>query len=290
MKIKQSILLIILSIFFISCDKEIALLNQLDTDKDVKFYFMSSEIMGPNNPHELSNFQNKNHSFYIDDKGTIEKIKETWVYNSTSSFDNFTADYFITYTEDGEYKGKISIDLENNIAISGYGPTNFDKEQLFGLDKFIKPLYTKFFNFENLEEARIFYNRIKDKKWLLPSPNDKEYYKWTEYEGECIVKVNNQKFARDKDINKAFKKYMPKKFSDIDIYYNIFRFTSQNSTIRICSNSDISNEFPEEFHVIIPWQKYNNIILPLVNFNNTELEQIINTENLSKFTIIDKIE
>jgi len=290
MKINKIIIIIILSLAFISCDNKIALLNQLDTNKAVKFYFMSSEIMGPNNLHEISDFQKKHRSFYIENLDALELMKKNWKYNSTSDFDNFTADYFITYSENGEYKGKISVDLKNNIAISGYGPTNFDKQHLFMLDEYAKPINSKFFKFSNLKEARIFYNLIKDKNWLLPSPNDKEYYKWLEYEGESIIKVNNKKFARDKDINKAFKKFIPNKFPNQDIYYNIFRFTSENSTVRICSNTDLTKDFPEDFHVIIPWQKYNNIILPLIDFNTFDLDEIIKKHQLSEFTIIDKIE
>lgn len=290
MKIKQILIILIIASILASCNNKAGLLKQLDTSKDIKFYFMSSEIMGPNNLHKISDFQEKHQSFYIDTPEAIELMKENWKYNSTSNFDNFTADYFITYTENGEYKGKISLDLENNIAISGYGPTSFDKEQLFMLGEYAKPIDSQFLKFNNLDEARIFYNLIKDKNWLLPSPNDEEYYKWAEYDGESIIKVNNKKFARDKDIKKAFKKYMPERFSKQDVYYNIFRFTSENSTVRICSNTDISNDFPEDFHVIIPWQKYSNIILPLVNYNNSELGDIIKTHQLSEFTIIDKIE
>jgi len=287
----RKIIFILIAIFSLSsCQENIALLSQLDTSKDIKFYFISSEIMGPNSRKNLSEFQTKNHSFYIDDKQSIEYIKEHWVYPSTKEFDNFIGDYTLIYTENGKYKGKISIDLEQNIAISGYGPTTFNETDLKVLEKKIKPLETRFFSFQDLNEARLFYSKIQNKNWLLPSPNDKEYYKWTEFEGECIIKINNKKFARDRDIEKALKKYLPKQFVNDKFYYNVFRFTTQNSTIRMCSNKDLSKKFPEDFHVIIPWKKYNNIIIPLVNFEQQKLQEILFAYNIKKYTIINKIE
>jgi hypothetical protein len=285
------ILLYITIVYLItSCQNTPKLLNNLDTDQEIVFYFISSEKMGPNTNKELSNFQKENHSFYIDNKEAIQQLKKDWVYPSTNQFDNFIADYYISYTENGVYKGKISIDLKNNIAISGYGPTEFNNEDLLRLKEYIKPLNTKFFEFFDLFEARIFYKLIKDKNYLLPSPNNEEFYIWNEFKGECIIKVNNKKFARDKDIKKAFKKFMPKKFPNDKFHYNIFKFTTMNSTIRICSNKDLTSEFPEDFHLVIPWAPYSNIILPLVNFDEEYLNRIISENNLSKFRIIDKIE
>ena len=280
---------ILISISLFSCQENISLLKELDNSKDVKFYFISSKIMGPNTEKKATDFQKEYNSFYIDDKKAIEILKNNWKYPSSQTFDNFIADYDLTYTEDHIYRGKISIDLANNIAISGYGPTSFDSESLNEIKDYIKPLKIRFFEFNNLNEARLFYKEIP-KKWLLPSPNDEEYYKWTEYEGETIIQVNNKKFARDKDIKKAFKKYMPKRFADSKHYYNIFRFTSENSTVRICSNEDLSEKFPEDFRVIVAWKAYNAIILPLINFDESELNKIISNNQLSAYKIIDKIE
>ena len=281
---------ILLSIILFSCENKTELLEKTNIDNDVKFYFLSSEIMGPNIQKEKTEFHKKNSSFYIDSKEAIEILKQEWKYESVTNFDDFVADYYLTYSENGLYRGQISIDLNNEIAISGYGPTRFNRGSLESIQKYIKPLKTKFLQFKNLVEARIFYSKIKDKGWLLPSPNDNEYYKWLEFDGETIIQVNNKKFARDKDINKAFKKYMPKRFPNDKHYYNIFRFTPQNSTIRICSNSNLSERFPEEFHTIIEWKKYDAIILPLVNFDEQQLKEILFAFNITQYNIIDKIE
>jgi len=287
MKIKI-IFVFLSSIFLISCQNKAILLDNINTN--LEFYFISSEIMGPNTEKEQTNFQKKNNSFYIDNKEAVEILKKEWKYRSIKNFDNFVADYYLTYTENGIYRGEISIDLSNNIAVSGYGPTYFDARSLDKIQKYIKPLKTKFFEFTNLSEAKLFYKAIKDKHWILPSSNDVEYYKWTEFDGETIIQVNNKKFARDKDIKKAFDKYMPKQFPNDEYYYNIFRFTPQNSSIRICSNIDLSKKFPKEFHVIVPWKKYDNIIIPLINYNEIELTKILFAFNIQQYKIIDKIE
>ena len=283
-------LFIILVVAFVSCRDEIKLFDKLDRDTEVKLYFLSSQVMGPNIDKAKTDFQKKNESFYIDNPEAIKLIKQNWVYPVAEHFDNFIADYYLTYTEDGIYRGRISIDLQSGLAISGYGPSQFDIKNLEDLQDYIKPLKYQFFEFSNIQEARVFYTAIKDKHWLLPSPNDDEYYKWLEFEGECIVQINNKQFARDKDIKKAFDKYMPKRFPDTKLHYNIFRFTPQNSTVRICSNKDLSDKFPEEFHITIPWQKYSSIIIPLVNFDEQELKEVLFTSNIRKYKIIDKIE
>jgi hypothetical protein len=246
--------------------------------------------MGPNNNRDLHPFQSKHQSFYIDDKESIQKIKDLWQFNATTKIDDFTADYFISYTEDGIYRGKVSIDLVNGLAISGYGPSVFDIEKLTALEDQIKPLNHKFIEFTNIESARNFYKSIEDKQCLLPSENDEEFYIWTKYNGECIVQVNNKDFARDKDINKAFKAYMPKRFPNQDYHYNIFRFTAQNSTVRICSMEDLTSMFPKDFVQILAWQPFKTVILPLVNFDNHELEQILSNINKDDYRFIDKIE
>jgi len=204
MKVKL-LIFTLLSITFLSCNTKAELLENTKPENNVKFYFLSSDIMGPNIKKDKTNFQKKNSSFLIDNKIAIEILKQKWKYNSIEEFNEFTADYYLTYSENGIYRGKISIDLQNQIAISGYGPTKFDSKSLESIQEYIKPLKTKFLEFTDLKEARTFYDKIKDKDWLLPSPNDMEYYKWLEFDGETIIQVNNQKFARDKDINKAFK-------------------------------------------------------------------------------------
>lgn len=279
-----------LCLALLSCTNKVTLLEELDCDNDVKLYFISSEQMGPNTGKQISEFQKKHSSFYIDDISTIEQLKEYWDFPVTKDFDAFTADYFLTYTENGEFRGKISLDLSNNIAISGYGPSEFDANTLLNLEDNIKTIEPQFFEFHNLKEARSFYKAIKDKQWLLPSPNDKEYYQWLNFDGESIIQVNNKKFARDKDINKAFEAYMPLRFQDHKFYYNIFRFTHENSTVRICSDQDLSERFPEDFHVSIPWKAYNSVILPLIQYDTKELQAILSQLQLHQYTIIDKIE
>lgn len=282
-----SFILILLTLF--SCQKTIPLLGELDHKKDVKFYFLSSEIMGPNTTRELSDFQKEFGSFYIEDEKMIQVLKEQWAFAPVEQFDNFIADYYLTYTEDGIYRGKISIDIKNNLAVSGYGPTTFDKESLYDLKDVAKKLNPIFVQFEELDQARTFYQNV-DKSYLLASDNDTEFYKWVEFDGESILKVNNKQFARDIDINKAFKEYMPKRFAEEKHYYNIFRFTPENSTIRLCSNKDLSEKFPEDFYVKIPWKRYNTIILPLINISHEQFDAIIAKHQISKFKIIDKIE
>ncbi len=289
MKLKIS-LFFLSSIFLISCQNKAILLENINIDSNLEFYFISSEIMGPNTQKEKTDFQKQNASFYIDNKEAVKILKKEWQYESIKNFDNFVADYYLTYTENGKYRGKISIDLSNNIAVSGYGPTYFNKKSLNDIQKYIKPLKTQFFEFTDLSEARKFYNAIKNKNWILPSSNDIEYYKWTEFDGESIIKVNDKQFARDKDIKKAFKAYMPKRYPNDKFYYNIFRFTPQNSSIRICSNKDLSERFPKDFHVIVPWKKYDSIILPLINYDEKELKEIISGINIHQYKIIDKIE
>jgi hypothetical protein len=104
------------------------------------------------------------------------------------------------------------------------------------------------------------------------------------------VQVNNKQFARDKDIAKAFKKYMPIRFPDQEHHYNIFKFTNENSTIRICSQEDLSAKFPKDFHILIPWRTFNTVILPLVNFDKSRLEQLLNKIDTTDYRIINKIE
>lgn len=284
------VILLSLGLAIWSCTNKVELLDQLNPENNVKLYFISSEHMGPNTGKELPEFQKKQASFYIDDIVTIKQLKKNWRFPVTKDFDEFSADYVLTYTENGVFRGKISLDLAKNLAISGYGPSQFDQNSLSILKGKMKNLSPKFFEFHDLNEARCFYKAIKDKQWLLPSPNDKEYYQWMDFDGESIVQVNNKKFARDKDINKAFEAYMPLRFPDDVFYYNIFRFTPENSTIRICSNVDLSDRFPEEFHIRIPWKIYPSIVLPLLNYNQTELQAIITKNHLQHYTIIDKIE
>ncbi len=288
--LKQILLWIIISLTLSSCKDTVNIFEQLDTHKDVKIYFLSSEIMGPNNNRDLHPFQTKHRSFYIDDKASIQALKKLWQFKSTHQINHFTADYFISYTENGVYRGKISIDLVNGLAVSGYGPSEFDLETLQSLESHFKPLDYKFIAFDNLESARQFYNNIKDKQWLLPSENDEEFYMWTRYNGECIVQVNNKDFARDKDIKKAFEAYMPKRFPNTDYHYNIFRFTAQNSSVRICSMEDLSNKFPKDFKPILPWQPFKTVILPLVNYDNQQLEQELSLIDKKDYRFIDKIE
>ena len=280
-----------LLISLISCqEKEIAIFEKIDENKPMKFYFISSQIMGPNLNKKETDFQLKNQSFFIDNPEAIKIMKQTWAFPVSEAFDNFSADYYLTYTENNIYRGKVSIDLLNKIAISGYGPTTFDYKRITELQKYIKPLRTKFLEFHDLKEARIFYKAIEKKNWILPSSNDSEYYKWLDFTGETIIQINNKKFARDKDLKKAFKKYMPLRFPKEKYDYNIFRFTPQNSNVRICSNIDLSDKFPEDFHIIIPWEKYNRIIIPLVNYDSKELDNILKNKQISNYKEIDKIE
>jgi len=289
--LSRIVIFIILFIGLTSCQEEnVSLLNQIDETKSMKFLFLSSQIMGPNMEKKTTDFQEKNQSFYIDNPEAIKLIKQSWVFPVVKNFDNFSADYYLTYTENGTYRGKISIDLLNEMAVSGYGPTGFDYNKITELQKYIKPLKTKFLELHDLSEARRFYNAISNKNWILPSSNDEEYYKWLDFEGETIIQINNKKFARDKDLKKAFKKYMPKRFPNDKYHYNIFRFTMKNSNVRICSNKDLSEKFPEDFHLIIPWKKYNSIIIPLVDYNPEELKAILTQQRISHYKELDKIE
>ena len=135
---------ILLLINLVSCQDKVSLLKELDTNKNVKFYFLSSEIMGPNIEKEKTEFQKTNKSFIIEDHKALKILKQNWKFSSTEDFDNFSADYYITYTEDNIYRGKISIDLASELAVSGYGPTKFNNQRLHEIQDYIKPLTSKF--------------------------------------------------------------------------------------------------------------------------------------------------
>lgn len=288
---KKSIIVLIFStLLFFSCEDKVHILAPINSQNNSKIYFLSSEAMGPNTNQYFSDFQKKNQSFYINDKNAIDLLKKIWVYDPAQNFDYFVANYYVCYTENNEYRGQIMIDLEHNLAISGFGPSLFNSHSLDTIQNYIKPLNSIFFEFFDLNQARNFYAAIKDKNWLLPTPNANEYYKWVEFDGECIIQVNNKKFARDKDIQKAFDKYMPLKFPNQQLDYNIFKFTSENSSVRICSNQDLTNQFPEEFHIIIPWKRYDKIIIPLINFNKSDLDTILSQKQINHYQIIDHIE
>jgi len=281
---------LILILFLYSCHSKVELLQGADTNQKPMLLFISSEIMGPNSKSNLNDFQKMHASFYIDDPEAIKALKQKWVFKALEIPGQFEANYQIIYTEDGQFRSQTGVDIQANIAIGGFGPSEFDLSALESFKNHFKPLNYKFLSFDSLQHARRFYQNIKAFNWILPTANLQEYLQWVSFNGECIVQINNTQFARDKDVEKALKDYMPKRFVNDTVYYKLFRFTPENSTVRICSNADLSSKFPPEFKAAIPWKSYQNIIIPLIHFDEVQLNQILRSDTTLNFKVLDKIE
>ncbi|MBN2668870.1 MAG: hypothetical protein JXR60_06555, partial [Bacteroidales bacterium] len=251
---------------------------------------LSSEIYGPNNGRALNATQQTFHSFYIDDAKTIAKLKNGWVFESSNIDQNFVPDYYLTYCENGQYRGKINLDLQEGKAVSGEGISLFNPDSLTKYKNAFKPLKTKFLSFTYRDDAIRFYKAISINNWFLPSPDDNEFYIWTQYKGECIVQINNKTFAREKDIEKALDAYLPKKFKNKDIHYKLFKFTNENSTVRICSQENLTAEFPDDFKVVLPFTPFENIVIPLINHDEQVLDIILTAMGSDTYRVLDKIE
>ncbi len=277
-------------LFLYSCHSKVELLEGADTNQKPMLLFISSEIMGPNSKLNLNDFQKMHASFYIDNPEAIKALKQKWVFNALEIPEQFEANYQVIYTEDGQFRSQTGVDIQANIAIGGFGPSEFDLSALESFKNHFKPLNYKFLSFDSLQHARRFFQNIKAFNWILPTANLQEYLQWGSFNGECIVQINNAQFARDKDVEKALKDYMPKRFINDTVYYKLFRFTPENSTVRICSNADLSSKFPPEFKVAIPWKSYQNIIIPLIHFDEVKLNQILKSDTTLNFKVLDKIE
>lgn len=289
MKTKTSIILIILSSFYIiSCKYKIQPLKDIDINRKSKLYFYNIPPTKNQEKQYKNEFKQKHKNFFIDDQSVLNQIKDEWKLVKSKNHIPLKSFYRVNLLEGNKILWGAIINLNGNEIFTSTYHLKFEIETLEKYSDSFKHLeaYTVICN--NILNARLLYEELNNKGYFVGIYiNEDEKNPLYLYDGSTSLMLSYKKSVHFKELEKQIKK----DFEKIE-NTKISRFqasTEKDSVeIELYSKTDISNLIPEKYTIVKNFTLLKDLNFSVFGISVKELEQIITKLNLKNNITITK--
>ncbi|MCF8296832.1 MAG: hypothetical protein K9H48_15735 [Melioribacteraceae bacterium] len=276
---KLRMFLLSLSLIIFSCSQNrIKVFNKVQVNRNnYSLYFIN---IGNDTSKQLQ--QKYDYPFYIDDQNVIKEMSDEWVLNVRNIPVEKKIIYKILLFDKDKLIQEVWLDSKYKTAIWGDELLFFSDTLLDKYKSYFKTLFTKSVIFENVNEARAFYQKLEytNMPYYLTTSG---YKYWLKYDGKYTLKRFSDELKPERNVGKIRRKitadFTNQEFELID--YN-FNTTNDTIFIQISADSSYIDFIPPRYFIVENYKQYDSILTKIYYHKADSINKLINIKNIEK--------